>query len=832
MTTRIAAATGNWLTGATWQDADATSLLVSSANSTLLTTSYVASSTFTPGAITIDGIAVWVLSRAASPTGTVSIALDQAGSDVAGTPVTINVADIPVGGNCWVLFKFAAPVTLLAATLYSVKAKTSNASQVTLNRNATAGNWSRLLRTTTSATPGAADPIYILGEKTGAGTGNTITVTMDDAAAGATVYGQVDISAGGVLSYGVVASIAYYLKQAGDFIIRAGGIAKLADVGSAMPATSSGVLEFNCGSNVQYGLIVKSGGTLIGQGNPITVKAKLNADAAAAATSLTTDVSTGWKNGDEIGIPSTTRTFSQAEKKTMSGDATGTSVPIAALTNAHGGNSSTGVQADLINLTRNIKIRGISTSLQAYISIEDGAIVDLDYVEMHQLGGAGNPKDGLTIAVHTTGSDVNIQNCSLHDFVVAGSLVRIDPTTTLNCPIYFNHNVGYNIQALHIYVEDRALGTGSLNILDHVAIKSSDDNNAGVNIKMAEAIVNGLTVASCAAFFTTACLLNAGGGIVGTFKNITAYGNNATGVNINSAYADKNTDIGTLTCWRNSGGGLGFGSSGNICVGIHLTGTNTFFGNAGAGFQTEGHLIDCSIYGGVLNAGTTLTQAVGWEFCSSAGGIQLNLTRFYAYNCTFGASQTHATGDLQYFTGSGAKYVDVILVNCLLASSTEIDFISSLLHGSSIKFQRRDQTVNLHKKVTVDGVTTLDAAIFDTSPSIRMTPAHASIKTETIIRKKQVASGNSVTVDVKVRCSVVGDGAAYNGARPRLIQKAQPGAGTDADVVLDTATVASDGAWETLTGTIAAVSENCVIAFVVDCDGTAGWVNIDTLTVT
>ena len=45
------------------------------------------------------------------------------------------------------------------------------------------------------------------------------------------------------------------------------------------------------------------------------------------------------------------------------------------------------------------------------------------------------------------------------------------------------------------------------------------------------------------------------------------------------------------------------------------------------------------------------------------------------------------------------------------------------------------------------------------------------------------------------------------------------------DTVLDTATVASDGAFETLTGVTAALTDAAVLTFVVDCDGTAGWVN-------
>jgi len=43
---------------------------------------------------------------------------------------------------------------------------------------------------------------------------------------------------------------------------------------------------------------------------------------------------------------------------------------------------------------------------------------------------------------------------------------------------------------------------------------------------------------------------------------------------------------------------------------------------------------------------------------------------------------------------------------------------------------------------------------------------------------------------------------------------------------------ASAGAWETLSYTLpSAVTDNVGMEFYVDCDGNAGWINIDTITV-
>src|SRR4030066_1051128 len=97
MAVLISCATGNFTDASTWALGNATSLLDSEAGNTALTTSYVDSSQFTPGAITIDGIAVKIASRAASPTGTISVELynNTLSASVAGTEVVLNVSDIP-----------------------------------------------------------------------------------------------------------------------------------------------------------------------------------------------------------------------------------------------------------------------------------------------------------------------------------------------------------------------------------------------------------------------------------------------------------------------------------------------------------------------------------------------------------------------------------------------------------------------------------------------------------------------------------------------------------------------------------------------------------------
>lgn len=123
-----------------------------------------------------------------------------------------------------------------------------------------------------------------------------------------------------------------------------------------------------------------------------------------------------------------------------------------------------------------------------------------------------------------------------------------------------------------------------------------------------------------------------------------------------------------------------------------------------------------------------------------------------------------------------------------------------------------------------------------TSPSVRLTPTSASVKLPTapVFRGIKVPVANGVagkTVSVFVRKSVVGDGTAYNGNQPRLVQRANYALGQTADVVLATAAAAA-GTWEKLTGTLSTPTDDGAFEVFVDCDGTTGWVNVDDWTTT
>lgn len=69
MATLISSATGNFTAAATWKVADATSLQYALTGTTVCTTSFVNSTSFIPGAITVDGFGVYASSTSLAPPG-------------------------------------------------------------------------------------------------------------------------------------------------------------------------------------------------------------------------------------------------------------------------------------------------------------------------------------------------------------------------------------------------------------------------------------------------------------------------------------------------------------------------------------------------------------------------------------------------------------------------------------------------------------------------------------------------------------------------------------------------------------------------------------------
>lgn len=827
MATRIAISNGNFTSAGTWLTVDATSLVDSEAANTALTTAYQNSTAFTPGAIIVDGVAIKIASRAAgSPTNTITVRLGQGGVDVTGTPTTMNVSDIAVctsinptgdeGG--WYYFRFnvagtPTAVTLLTATAYTVGVKLS-ATTTAVNLFSLSGtNWSQMLATTTTGAPAAGDRLAIAAAQLAAGSQTSTTVTMDNTATtsfGTTATQAFTINNGGTLTWGTSASTNYYLKIKGITRIFSGGTYNRGSIGTRMPSTSTAIHEFDCTVAVDSGIEVANGGTLNDYGASKVSFTVLTIDKAAGNTVISGLTSTsGWLAADDLIFESSTTTSSQVEKKTILTVDSATQVTLTAgLTNAHSGTSPTQIQVG--NLIRTNKFRGVSASLVGYVFIALGATVVMDEVEATALGNSTGNKRGIDVLTSTGSCTIN--NCSVHDSTQATGIgINITGAGSLSNNYTISNNVVYNMNATG--VSNAQTNSSNYTISGNLICFTQSGAGSG-NLVLGDlrgTITNNITSSASSG----ASIIISATDAPGTFSGNVAHSSASGGMSITGAVPSGT--LSTISAWRNTGSGITITGATEAIID-----SGNFFGNSTSGIAVSGGAGRFEINNSTFNAGTTLTQPIGLSL-SGACSINLNST-------TFGATTTHATDDIN-IGNAGAIYV--IMNNCLLASATEVGGQGTMNLSAYIGSEKHDQTSGNNKTFRKAGNESIDTVIFDVAPSLRLTPINAALKLGPYAPfKVAVASGTALTISIKVRQSVIGDGTAYNGNLPRLIMKKNYSLGITSDTVLATATAASSGAFETIMGTTATASEDGVLDFVVDCDGTTGWINVDTFTST
>lgn len=862
MATLVSIATGNFTAAGTWGVVNSTAYLDSEAASTAISTSNLDSAAFTPGAITVDRISVKIASLAASPSGTFTATLrnSSAGSDVAS--VTVNVSDLPSLG--WAVFNIGSQ-TLLDATNYLIRVVCSTTgSQVTLYRNATANNWSRLLVTTTTGAPASADQLHINGELTGAGTGNNVTVTMDNTATtsfGPTVSGgppqSMTCGNRGTLTLGTTASTAYYLKWKGVFAIWGGGTVNFGTSGSRLPASSSLTIFLDSATNDDAKLARYNGGTLNIYGADKLGKTTLSADEAAAQTVLSITATTGWQASDQIGL-APTGASTHHERRTISTVDSATQVTVTAgLTNAHAGSGE--LICTVVNLTRNIKLQGASTSLRGNLLVVAG-------------GSGSVTLDCLEIVADTVGS--NSTNNRLVDLQLTTATI----VTVTNCTINPGTEGAGNARS-SLYVSGATADSFDINGLIHwrwlrpAVIISQVTSGTAWKVRNCVAVGHTELTAAFDLNSTKGEVLNNEawtclGGINYTELGTSWSQSNANRFDGNKAYfctdgiviGDNTANLGmgrvsikNTTTKRNTRGikissnillftnlvHISIGDGGNSPQGGHVrfNGAGTmlledFVGASEASFACQSGFVVNGGSGSQHESSELLIYAYNSSFGVASGSRQVYVdAAFRIYNvflgkmrvicnsCVFGSSTKVIT------TGpsvSGANF------NTVVAQQECGDHIDNI--GSFVRSQRHDQTNNNNKLFVAQGTSIIDTVIFRTAtPALRMTPTTASYKLRSEVVQVPVNSSASLTISAWVRKSASGDagGADYNGSQQRLILRRNDDMGILVDTVIDTA-VAAVGTWEELTGVAtASATKDGVLEFYVDCDGTVGWVNVD-----
>jgi hypothetical protein len=866
---KVALGTGNWSTAGTWGVVDTTSKLVSTSTSTTaLTTGTLDSATFTPGAITVIGVCVKLGSRASgTPTNTITITLRNSTDSVNVVSVTANVSDLPNSVSAdfdggWHFFKFSASQLLVAGKAYLIRATLSSTSTtVSLRTNGTANNWQRLLVTSTTAAPAAGDDLFLAGILDGAAnpaTATSITVTMDSTAA--TDYGSANtsvhvpalsVSKRCTLQYGTTAATNYVLRLSGHLVVFRDGVVNIGTVATPIPRGGTAVLEFDCAADADFGYQGQNGSTNVWQALSRTSGKNvswtlLTADQSAGATSATIADDCGWLTGDEVAIASTTRTRSDTEVVTLSGDAGASSLAHGATSAAHLGTTASKHQAEVLLLTRSIIIRSVGTTNLGYVTMAAAANLDADWVSLKNLGGTTAGSAPWGIRLETTTGVVTLNHCIVRDNegsgyhqsgTVSSGTFSLDYCCTYNCTgsatltvdamkltsnnMDLSANGGTYTITNCVLLGDTGSGTSSQGGLD-----MSGTFLLGSTTTTAPTISN-IRIAACGDGLALGALNDARGWTLGPFV---IHSCNGTGILFNGNVSNLRF-AGETYIWRNAGAGIADSGSGTL-LDIRFGGPLVLVGNASAniwpgGTNLWGHVrfSDLRLYGdtafsttyGILNSAVCL----GWRIDKLTTGSSGLLT-------------THTTND---FFGQGTGNW---CFECVVSYAAAALSISSALTGSTVRYPsrilvERNGGAGVHLARGSLGSIDIETGTVDVTPGMKLTPSNAGalmtgheyqrLDTAYGLRGRGymvgVESGGAVTVSVQVRK----DGS-YTGSAPRLIVKANPAIGIDADAVLDTLSVGAN-TWETLTGTTATVTDDGVLEFVVDCDGSAGSIYVD-----
>lgn len=813
---------GNWTTSTTWKVVDPTSFANTETAGTTLTTSFQTSSAFTPGAITVEGIAVKVSSRATIPSGTITVRISTGGSAVAGTTVTLNVSDLPLTtfsaptSFYWCYFKFASPVTLLAATAYNVQSTTSANSQVSLGHSTSTANFIRCLVTSTNATPSSTDTLIVAGEHTAAGVGVDYTVTMNNTTStifgsSSAVFPALEIGRRGIVNFGISASTNYQLICSGAINIGGGGILNIGTFGNPIPSSSSALIRFTMSTTNLYQINVRQFGYLYSYGATKSGRELLGSNASLGASSITTSTSTGWNQSDNIVISPTTNVSTAFDFRTMSTTASGTTITLTGtLSNAKTIWANT--DCEIINLTRNVRIVGPSSSVDCLHTYNGQITIDMDYTEF-AFGAISNS------ATDTTSTSlINFGGCSFWGSsarnLITDSVIPNGMTMSFDDCVFHNYS--------SIFGANNLVNAGSQST---VRFTNSWGIRAASNWSF-PSVGNSFTIDNCR------FIASAASGIV--FGNNGSYDTGPI-IIINSVF--KCNAIAGISFASGAGAYTNIGEQHNISNNrMYLNAQFGFAAAAGVGysygwiigqfeaFSNATSNVNLSVSGDFNFLGATLyggpTQA------SPIGVRSLNPLKPITFENFI--MSTHSTADVSLVqTGAISQ---LIFKNSSFLSTTKVQSPTTLFGRPSYVYSSRDNQVDgTHTIYRFNGTIRSDLTIFRTSPSsLRLSPLNATYKIETTPVYVPVEDGKTITVGVWVRRSVAGDGATYNGNLPRLICKVNSATWTGiTDVILATASAASSGAFEYISGTTPVALDNAAFEIVVDCDGTAGWVNVD-----
>lgn len=666
MAVKVAAATGTWSAAGTWSDTNGTGdQLAGSSSTSIPSISMTYSTAVTLGNVNVKGCLFQIASRAASPSGTLTIVLRNVTGATNVASVTVNVSDIDAGGNGWLYFHWGTQ-NLSNANQYAIGFQTSVTTQLSYYYLSvtSAPNVAYVLSAASGAAPAAGDTVFVLGQYTGAGTSNSFTVTQDVSAG--TAYAAIHVGKFGTLTWATAANT--YIGFTSIFNVWAGGTHNQGTSGTPIGAAYTSILEC-AGANATYNVLAGGADNRYGASKTYYFT-MLNASAASAQANLTTadNVSADWaqQSWDKlIAITATTvNATSQSEERTIS-TISGTTITVTAnLTNTHSVSNTGGkdLRVPIVLLGRNCILRGTAASTNFQATFGTTAAVNWSWCAFTSAGSFGASAKGFNVNTGSGGS-CTIDHCSFYDIATFASVtylinfINASAASALQYCSFYNMNIGgagaviafgtgATITGNVIVAANRAAGA--------FTIASSNNGNTPLNppVAFTNNRIYDAHQSNSGVAFNTYSLSNAmtiSGNVIAVCGGY-AHGtlSSATFSVANGPSAALPAIIGTSVVWTNSGGSYGYYSAANILfssLSEYSSETNSFFTN-----DALGTLLNCSLANATyLATGLSMIRfiAIGTTFgtyTSMLGGGQL--THVLMYGCTLSATNmfTSLTG--------------------------------------------------------------------------------------------------------------------------------------------------------------------------------------------
>jgi hypothetical protein len=592
------------------------------------------------------------------------------------------------------------------------------------------------------------------------------------------------------------------------------GTMNMGTVATPISSANTCILTFDCASDGQYGLTISGlNASFVAQGAVKTISALLGNNTAVNDLSCYTTAATGWLDNDDIAFSPTSRTYTEKERGQVNGNVSAQTILFDGFGGVGGGHAyshlgTSPYNAEVINLTRNCKIQSRSATNVTYIlfACDTTTTIDCDYVEFKYIGANTTNKQGVVIRgfVANSPSSANFEGCSINVCEAAG--FEVLGTNTNNITI--NRCVGYSVGALSyaFFYHNIASSGTNVSVTNNVFIGNSYGIRlADVGCTVSSNIMSG---GSSGGMLVSEPYLS----VVGNLNNNIIHATNGTGINLSYLTTVGSTGPITSCCvYRNGGAGFMLGNGTVSCeLSAWTLSANTSY-NFSSGNATD--IGSVKMYNCYFGGDATYATNYGTNFALLAGSSIISFK-----DCEFGWNTTHSSADLMISFGSICQ---VDLDNCIL-NSTELGDSATIPFGGYIKSSDHNQNVGTFKTWVRYGLLQTDTVIYRTdSPSLRMTPNNASNK---LLNKWKVpvASGSPISINAYLRKSASTDagGAYYNGNQPTINMM---GRGISLQSSPMTVSVSS---WESVSVSGTPTS-NGVVDVWVDCDGTAGWVNVD-----